>query len=306
MNNEIGKIAKLLNEKEDVTPLQKRLFSLSKLLGGVTVVVCTIMFLLAVVEKRNILEMLISSISLAVAAIPEGLPAVVTIVLALGVQRMIKVKAIVRKLPSVETLGSVSIVCSDKTGTLTENKLTCDGIFENNKYHGSVRIESEKFKLTTALCNNAYKSNDEYIGSSIEVELLKILEKNNYNIIGSKRLEEKEFDSSRKMMSVLAEINGETRQYTKGAYDRIIDKCKYVLLNDRKVELTPSVKSYISGEIDYQANQAKRILAFAYREGVNSIEEKDLTFLGFITFIDPPRQGVKESIEKFKKAGRSS
>ena len=134
MKTEIGKIASILKEDKSLTPLQKRLLDLSKLLGVITVFICAFMFAIALLDSRNIIDMLLGAISLAVAAIPEGLPAVVTIVLAIGVQRMIRVNAIIKRLPSVETLGAVSVVCSDKTGTLTENKLKCDGIYENFIY----------------------------------------------------------------------------------------------------------------------------------------------------------------------------
>lgn len=303
MNTEIGKIANLLKEDTSLTPLQKRLFDLSKLLGILTVVVCGIMFLIAIIEQRNILDMLISSISLAVAAIPEGLPAVVTIVLAIGVQRMIKVNTIVKRLPSVETLGAVSVVCSDKTGTLTENKLKCDGVFENYKYINKNQISNDKLKLTMALCNNAVKAEKEYVGSPIEVALLKLLEENNYHFINVKRIEEKEFDSSRKMMSTLCVVDNVNVQFTKGAYDRIITKCKYIYVDGLRKEITKKDIQYITNEIDKQASLAKRILSFAYRENINYIKEEELTFLGFATFIDPPREGVKEAIEKFSKAG---
>ena len=303
MDTEIGKIASLLKDDNTLTPLQKRLFDLGKLLGIVTVMVCALLFVIALVENRNVLDMLISSISLAVAAIPEGLPAVVTIVLAIGVQRMIKVNAIVRRLPSVETLGAVSVVCSDKTGTLTENKLRCDGIYQCGKYYDHISIKEEKLKFAFALCNNAQKSNDEYIGSPIEIALLKVIDENGVKFEHIKRLEEKEFDSNRKMMSTLNLVDNKKIQFTKGAYDRIIIKCKYILENNIIRELTAKDRNAISKEIDIQAGQAKRILAFAYKENINSIYEQDMIFLGFTTFMDPPRKDVEKAIERFKQAG---
>lgn len=303
MSTEIGKIANILKEEDSNTPLQKRLFDLGKLLGLLTIGICVLMFGIALLEKRNALDMLISSISLAVAAIPEGLPAVVTIVLAIGVQRMVKVNSIVKKLPSVETLGSVSVVCSDKTGTLTENKLTCDGIYENGLYSNEMKVSDKDFILNMRLCNNAYQENDEYKGNPVETALLNVLKTQNIVVENFSRLEEKEFDSSRKMMSTLNNVENKKIQYTKGAYDRIIEKCKYIRIHNKNEPLTKEYVEKINQEIDNQANKSKRILAFAYKENVNKISEDNLVFLGFITFIDPPRNGVKKAVERFKEAG---
>ena len=304
MKTEIGKIAALLKEDEaDNTPLQKRLFDLGKLLGVITIGICLLMFILAMIENRNPLDMLISSISLAVAAIPEGLPAVVTIVLAIGVQRMVKSNAIIKRLPSVETLGSVSVVCSDKTGTLTENKLQAVGIYQNGKFSKDLIIEEEEIKRNILLCNNSYKENNIYIGNPMEIALYKLAEQQNIIVENFKRIEEKEFDSTRKMMSTLNYVGNNKKQYSKGAYDVVIKKCKYIKINGNVISLTKEIIEKINNEIDYHASQAKRILAFAYKENVNEIREDELIFLGFITFMDPPRKGVKEAVKTFKKAG---
>lgn len=304
MKTEIGKIASMLKEDSMLTPLQKRLLSLSKMLGGLTVVICGLMFMIALLDNRNVIDMLISSISLAVAAIPEGLPAVVTIVLAIGVQRMIRVNAIVKRLPSVETLGSVSVVCSDKTGTLTENNLKCDGIYENYNYSMTAQISNKELINAMTLCNNACKNNEEYIGAPIEVALLKLLENNKINCDDLIRVKEKEFESSRKMMSVLYKQEGKYVQYTKGAYDRLIKRCKYICDKGKIKHITPRDIDIINKEIDRQASKAKRILAFAMKEqNEDNISEDGMIFLGFSTFIDPPRVGVKEAINKFKHAG---
>lgn len=304
MQSEIGKIARMLKEDENqITPLQKRLFDLGKMLGLLTIGVCALMFIIALFEKRDTLDMLISSISLAVAAIPEGLPAVVTIVLAIGVQRMIKVNTIVKRLPSVETLGSVSVVCSDKTGTLTENKLKCVGIYQNGKFEEEDKLTEDNLILSVKLCNNAYKQDDTYFGSPMECALLGLLDKNKISIDNYQRLEEKEFDSNRKMMSTLNVINKDRGQFTKGAYDRIINKCKYIRIDGINKLLTKEDKIKIDQKIDKEASNARRILAFAYKERCNEISEENMIFLGYITFSDPPREGVKEAIEKFKNAG---
>lgn len=302
MNTEIGKIANILKEDKDITPLQKKLFDLGKLLGVITVVICLIMFVIAILEKRNILDMLISSISLAVAAIPEGLPAVVTIVLAIGVQRMVRVNAIVKKLPSVETLGSVSVVCSDKTGTLTENKLRCEEVYESFQYVDKSNISDELISCMR-LCNNSYEENNEYKGLPLEVAISRYLKENNLNKMEHLKIKEKEFDSTRKMMSTIHNVENLYVQYTKGAYDKIIGKCKYIAINGEKKLLTKEDVEKLNKEIDLHACNSKRMLAFASKENVKDIDESELTFLGFATFSDPPRTGVKEAIKKFKDAG---
>jgi len=304
MDTEIGKIAKLLKEDEkQITPLQKRLFDLGKLLGIITIVVCVLMFLIAVFEKRNTLDMFVSSISLAVAAIPEGLPAVVTIVLAIGVQRMIQVNTVIKRLPSVETLGAVSVVCSDKTGTLTENKLRCVGIYQNGYFSESIRLVDLELIFNIRLCNNAYNQDGEKIGSPMEIALLNLLDDNKINVENYIRLEEKEFDSTRKMMSTLNLVGTSKKQYTKGAYDRIINKCKYIKIDNEVKLLEKEFIAKINEEVDKQANNARRILAFAYKDNINNISEDNMIFLGFIVFVDPPREGVKDAVEKFKTAG---
>ena len=304
MNTEIGKIARLLKEdKEELTPLQKKLFDLGKLLGFLTIAICGIMFLIALLEKRNPLDMFISSISLAVAAIPEGLPAVVTIVLAIGVQRMIKINTIVKRLPSVETLGAVSVVCSDKTGTLTENKLKCMGIYQNGEYVENTELKDEYLIKNIELCNNAYRQEGNYIGTPMEKALLMLNDINNCGKFKCERLLEKEFDSNRKMMSTLNVVDNKKMQFTKGAYDRIVDKCKYIRIDGNKELLTKDRIKQLNDEIDNQASQAKRILAFAYKENVPTIQEEEMVFIGFVTFLDPPREGVKEAVEKFRSAG---
>ena len=303
MKTEIGKIASILkDDSKSITPLQKRLFDLGKLLGIITICICMVMFVVALLENRNPLDMLISSISLAVAAIPEGLPAVVTIVLAIGVQRMIKVNVIVKRLPSVETLGSVSVVCTDKTGTLTENKLQVIGVYESGLFSEGNVIKDVEFLRNINLCNNAYKENDKYVGNAMEVALCDL----SYDEFKEKRylrLEEKEFDSTRKMMSTLNEVDNKKIQYTKGAYDRIIQKCKYIKIDGQVKVLDANDIMKLNEAIDHHASLARRILAFAYKENVNHIKEEDMIFLGFATFMDPPKKGVKESVENFKKAG---
>jgi len=307
MDSEVGKIASLLKEEnEELTPLQKKLAGLGKLLGVLTIAICAFLFIVAIINKRDILEMFISSISLAVAAIPEGLPAVVTIVLALGMQRMAKVKMAVKRLPSVETLGAVNVVCSDKTGTITENKLKCVNVYENGTLKEGNTIDDLYFKMNASLCNNAYLDEEEYFGSAIECELKRIIKEENDTFSKYKRVKEKEFNSERKMMSVINLVEGRNTQFTKGAFDKIINKCSHLKEGKTESLLTEFKKEKIRKIVDEESSKGKRILAFSYRDVNSEIVEENMIFLGFLCFFDPPREGVRESVSRFKEAGVKS
>lgn len=304
MKTEIGKIAKLLNDtKEEMTPLQKRLASLGKLLGIVSVGVCLLLFVVSLFQKRDHVEMFLTSVSLAVAAIPEGLTTVVTIVLALGVERMAKSNAIVRKLPSVETLGSVTVVLSDKTGTLTENKMTVKKIGYNGKiYDVETNLNKDFNPLIEGLvlCNNA----DENIGNPTECALLNLgnLYKIKRNILEKEypRLFEIPFDSTRKMMTTTHKYKEGQRHYTKGATDYILSKCEYVLREGKIVLLDEEKKKEIIEQAQTLSSEAMRVLALAYSL---TTPEKEMIFVGVVGIIDPPRKEAKEAIATLFKAG---
>ncbi|MFA7550034.1 MAG: HAD-IC family P-type ATPase, partial [Sedimentibacter sp.] len=226
MDTEIGKIAAMINEStEELTPLQKRLNDLGKVLGIVAVVIVVAMFGIAVLQGRDIIEMFITAIALAVAAVPEGLTAVVTIVLALGVTRMVKVNTIVRKLPAVETLGAVSIVCSDKTGTLTQNKMTVTKVYLDGEIKDTDDLSYENNKLFLdgfILCNDASTANNTRIGDPTELALLDMGDKINISREGleetNPRINEQSFDSARKLMTTVhKDQSGKVMSYTKGA-----------------------------------------------------------------------------------------
>ncbi|MEG2200466.1 MAG: HAD-IC family P-type ATPase, partial [Anaerovorax sp.] len=234
MNTEIGKIAQIINDTvEEMTPLQKRLADLGKMLGILAVILCVSLFGVALFQGRDVVEMLLTAISLAVAAIPEGLPAVVTIVLALGVQKMVKVNTIVRKLPAVETLGAVSVVCSDKTGTLTQNKMTVTKVFVNNQLKELKNMNYEDGKLLfdgLILCTDATIDGENRLGDPTELALLDLglkfgVTKNQLENINP-RVNEQAFDSERKMMTTVHHHQGEKIfAYTKGAIDQILKNC---------------------------------------------------------------------------------
>lgn len=300
MNTQIGRIANLIkSEKKKNTPLQKKLNEISNILAITTVILCALIFAIALLQKRNTLEMLITAISLAVAVIPEGLLAVVTIVLSLGVQKLSKVNAIVKKLPSVETLGCVNIICSDKTGTLTLNQMSVTKIILNQKimeqHHLTNSHELNLFNLGLICCNDATFSDGKYLGDPTEVALLRFCE--NYNIKSLPRMDCIPFDSNRKMMSTL---NGEY-QFSKGALDSIIPLCKYQLLNGKIAVLNKKDVDYIYQLHDRLSSEGLRLIAISYKKA-KKISENNLIFIGLAAMIDPPRKEAKESIENLRNA----
>lgn len=303
MNTEIGKIADMLkNNEKQATPLQKKLEDLGKMLGVITLIVCVLLFVLAIVQKRNVVEMFITSISLAVAAVPEGLPAVVTIVLALGVQKLVKSNMVVRKLHSVETLGAVSKVLTDKTGTLTENQMTVASLSYNKKeYEINDFVKDKSFDVlceVMQICNNASISNNE-IGNPTEIALKKFSE--HFIKLNYQRLDEIPFSSERKMMSVLVKKDNIIMQYTKGAYEKIIEKCDRIFIDNKEQELDEFNKNELERIIRKMSSKALRVIALAYKK-TSSIQEDKMVFVGLVGMIDPPKKGVKEAIKTLKKA----
>ena len=298
MNSQIGKIASLLNkEKKNPTPLQRKLNEISKVLAIATVILCVLIFIIAILQKRDKLEMLITAISLAVAVIPEGLLAVVTIVLSLGVQKLSKVNAIVKKLPSVETLGCVDVVCSDKTGTLTLNKMEVVKVMVNNTIIDTNVINKSTSLLAKGLlsCNDATLSEGKYIGDPTEIALLQYA--NKFDIKIDKRIDCIPFDSERKMMSTL----NNKIQHSKGAIDKILPICNYYLINNKKEKLDSNAINKIYSLHDILAKDGLRVIALSYKD-TDKIDESNMIFIGLAAMIDPPRKEVLESIKTLKKA----
>ena len=300
MNTNVGKIAGMIIEDETPeTPIQKKLGQVGKVLGLVCLGICILIFLIGMIKNVNPIEMFMTSVGLAVAAIPEGLPAIVTIVLSIGVTKMAKKHAIIRKLPAVETLGSSKVICSDKTGTLTKNQMTVIKVESNN----------DNFALELASmctdCDIVYeKENIEVKGEPTEVAIVKCALKYNKNRTElyhlMPRINEIPFDSNRKMMTTIHKLNKGYRIITKGAPDVLLNRCK----------LSIEEKNNIERQNEEMAEKALRVIAIAYKD-VSTIPQKiessfietGLKFVGLIGMIDPPREGVKEAVETCKRAG---
>ena len=312
METEIGKIAKILDEDEStLTPLQIKLDELGKTLGYIAMGICAVIFVVGIVQKRPILEMFMTSISLAVAAIPEGLVAIVAIVLAMGVNKMSKKNAIVRKLPAVETLGAVNIICSDKTGTLTQNKMTVvktytlDNLRDIPSEGRDFVANKDETELIRSfvLCSDASIDSGQDIGDPTEVALVVLgdrfnLEKNTLNA-EYKRVSENPFDSDRKLMSTLNEEgSGKYRVHTKGAIDNILVRADKILVDGKIVALTEEMKEKILKVATEMSDDALRVLGVAFKDVDDVIApeemEKELVVVGIVGMIDPPRTEVKD------------
>ena len=321
MTTEVGKIAGMLNNTtEQETPLQKKLNKLGKTLGIAAIIICVVIFIIGLIQGKEPIQMFMTAVSLAVAAIPEGLVAVSTIVLAIGVQKMVKKNAIVKRLPAVETLGSATVICSDKTGTLTQNKMTVEKIFINGEIQDisnmSDKVDSDLQQLVYAnmLCNDTKIAKDGTLtGDPTETALVDMAFKLGFDGViydNAPRLNEIPFDSDRKLMTTLNENNNKYIIYTKGGVDELLKRCKNYLY---KGEIKTDLENYaniIREKNEEMAKNALRVLACAYKE-IPEIptdeemqnEESDLTFIGLVGMIDPPREEAKKAVEKCKTAG---
>ena len=300
MNTKVGKIANMIIEDNaPQTPIQKKLSQVGKTLGIVCLAICLLIFVIGLIKNIEPMEMFMTSVGLAVAAIPEGLPAIVTIVLSIGVTKMAKQNSIIRKLPAVETLGSSKVICSDKTGTLTQNKMRVVEIKSEN-----IEFISELATMCTD-CTITYKEGKAQVnGEPTEIALVQNGLQNNKNKTElyqkMPRINEIPFDSSRKMMTTIHKINNKYRIITKGAPDVLLERC----------EITTNEKIKVQNENSKMAKKALRVIAVAYKDVEylpNNIESKtienNLNFVGLIGMIDPPREGVKEAVKTCKKAG---
>ena len=328
MQTEIGKIATMMEEvKPEPTPLQKKMDDLGKLIGKVVIAIAVIIFAVAsIFQEKSLLDNLIVAVAVAVAAIPEALLAIVTMALALGTQRMLKRNVLVRRLPSVETLGSTTVICTDKTGTLTANEMTVKKLFVNGKVvevtgtgyetkgqflykNKQIGFDEVEFLLRIgALNNNAELKDSNLIGDPTEgcliVSAAKAgLMKEDLELEWP-RVEEIEFTSERKMMTTIHKHHGEKIAFVKGAPEVVLKQCNYICINGMTEKLTEEMKKEILETNKEFADEALRVLGFAYKTIVTDKDpEKNLIFAGLQGMIDPPREEVKIAIEKCKKAG---
>lgn len=304
MDTEVGKIANMLENADELdTPLKQKLNKIGKILSLFGIIISIIVFIIGLLYGKDIVEVLMIAISLAISVIPEGLPATATIVMALGVQRMAKKNALIRKLPAVETLGSTTVICTDKTGTLTQNKMTVkEYALYSDFINGEVNIGKVKNKellYACSLCNNATLE----IGDPTEIALLEFAKKNN-RLVKYKRVSEIPFDSIRKRMTTVNKIKNYI-VYTKGAVDTVLPLCNKILDGNKIKNLTYEEIDKIYDLCNQASKRAMRVLAFAYKN-VDDLEtdlESDLIFIGVVCMIDPPRNEVKKAIETCHKAG---
>jgi Ca2+-transporting ATPase len=305
MDTQIGKIAGMIQEDDEDTPLQRKIAGLGKTLGILAVLVCTFVFALEYFQGTPLVETFMTAVSLAVAAVPEGLPAILTLTLALGMQRMAKSNAIVRKLLAVETLGSCNVICTDKTGTLTLNQMTVR----------ETKVNDLKMVNTIcALCNNASLSDGKVIGDPTDAALLLYAEENGYN---RRDLEEKyprimeiPLDSTRKRMTTVNQIDGERYILVKGAPEVLLEKCSEIEGKEGVCSIKPEDTDSAMKDLNNMTGNALRVLGFAYRklgheEDLEDKEnlERNLIFAGLVGMMDPPRKEAKEAVKTAKKAG---
>ncbi|MDL2248225.1 calcium-translocating P-type ATPase, PMCA-type [Tyzzerella sp. OttesenSCG-928-J15] len=334
MDTQMGSIASMLTGSEnETTPLQKKLDKLGKTLGVVCLMVCVAIFGLGIMQDRDLMEIFMMSVSLAVAAIPEGLTVVVTVILAMGMQKMVKRGAIVKKLSAVETLGSTTVICSDKTGTLTQNKMTVVKLFDYNEAYtvtgtgydsnGEIYKQENKSKDLSAniikmaegavLCNDSVFERAEHriIGDPTEGAMVVLGEKLGLNkaslAVKYPRVREIPFDSDRKLMSTFHNMGSGFTMYTKGAPDELLKRCTKILKNNEVAALSESDRQNLLAVNEGFANEALRVLGVAYKE-LNNVEnyeaeEKDLIFTGLMCMIDPPREEVKPAVRECREAG---
>lgn len=320
MSTEMGKIAYMLqNIESERSPLKDKLASLGKILVFCCLVICAVVTVIGIMRGENATEMFLLGVSLAVAAIPEGLPAIVTVALALGVSRMLKRNALVRKLPAVETLGCTSIICSDKTGTLTQNNMSVKKIFSNGYLKGINKIndpEELMLKKCFTFCNDCdfdYKEKNiesSLFGDPTETALIKAFFKDSKSLqaflAAGEKIYTNPFDSNKKMMSVVIKEKGKKTCYVKGAPERILERCSLILENGEVKILSTERRNKILGIMDSMSNDALRCIAGAYKN-IDMIQkgdlEKNLVFIGLAGMMDPPRLEVKDAVFKCIQAG---
>lgn len=321
MHTEMGQIASLIQSVEDTeTPLQIKTKALGKFLGTLSIAVVVVIFIVGLSQGQDTLDLFLVSVSLAVAAIPEGLPTVITVVLSLGMRKMAKKNAIVKALSAVESLGSVTVISSDKTGTLTQNKMVVQQVYDFNSiilvtgqgytFEGDISKTNENTEWIaniSALCSDAMISGHSVIGDPTELALIAFGEKHGIKHLSHRklyeRLDEIPFDSDRKRMSTIHEFNGEKYMLVKGSPDGLLNISSHCLIDGKEMALTEDKKELVFKAYEDMASNALRVLGFAYKKATSNFDEKDLIFVGLAGMIDPPREEVKEAIGICHQAG---
>lgn len=311
-NTEFGRIAKELgSQKKEKTPLEKNIDKIGKFITFLVLAIVVIVFLVQVLLNKNItfMQALLTSVALAVAAIPESLPAVITIIMALGVQKLANQNAIVKKLSAVETLGCCNVVCTDKTGTLTENKMSVKHIFLASQIYEADKFDTKLCRPLVDICSVCNTINKEMgnVGDATETAIINFLNDNNidYSSIKSsyQKLHETEFNSTRKLMSVLVQKGDKKVLMSKGAIDYLLPKCTRVLVGDSVVELSENLRKKILANNEMVCEKGERVIALAFKGATENSSETNLIFVGFVGIIDPPRKEVFDAIRQNKKAG---
>ncbi len=313
-DTEVGSIATMLEDTDSIdTPLKRKLNKVGEILSIIGVIVAILIFIIGIIYGRDFISVLMVAISLAISVIPEGLPATATIVMALGVSRMAKKNALVKKLPAVEALGSATVICSDKTGTLTLNKMTVvrSALYGDVINKSTDNNYSDDLINCAVICNNAYLDKDKVIGDPTEGCLLNYAIENGYDIKkikSNKVLFQEPFDSIRKRMSVVVKDKKDYLLYSKGAPEELIDVCSYAIVDDKKIKLTEKNRELVKEYCVTLSSEGLRLLGFASKK-ITSLPkegeevEEDLTFIGIMGIIDPPREEVKHAISTCHEAG---
>ena len=305
--SEFGKIASTIEQtKKDLSPLQKSIKDVGKILTYVILGFAFVTFLIEVLVRGNPMQAFLTAIAISVAAIPESMPAVITIIMSIGIARLAKQKAIVKTPHSIETIGACSVICSDKTGTITQNKMKVTSIFCGGKGHFDKNDEESKLLANCmCFCNNARKSKGRFVGDPTETALLdyaKIYGFEGDKLFG-KRVCEIPFSSDRKMMSVVVEKDGKRQMWTKGAVDRVLQKCSHIQVGGKVREISAQDRALILQNNKAFGEKKERVLAFAFKEITSDTMEENLIFIGLVGMIDPPKKGTKQAIERAINAG---
>ena len=311
-DSELGKIASSIKQaSKELTPLQKSIKDVSKVLTYLVLGIALVTFIIEIFcSPLGLMDAFLTAVAISVAAIPESMPAVITIIMSLGVARLAKKKAIVRKMHSVETLGCCDVICSDKTGTITDNKMTVKSVYYDNKFQDKKVVKQAKYlSLCALLCNDTLLSKGKIVGDPTEVALTQLCQDLGFNkeklSSSYPRLGELPFDSNRKLMSVLCDLSGEKVVFTKGAPDNLLERCDRILLDGKVYPLTAMERKKIMDANEEMSKNALRVIGFAYKtsEGKENIQESNLVFLGLMGMIDPPRKEIKDAVKKCRKAG---